>query len=144
MRSRLDHLPVFESRTATIRAEDYNLVKIALKRLGSPLRFEIPNLHTLDFIFENDAWIIVDRRLDDIPIIAWLNFDIKNRAGLHEPVECECRTYRAQALIIVDKSFEAMHLMLGEQLAAATPESESTVVQIKTPGAKGEGAHSEP
>lgn len=133
MNSRLDKLPVYESRNTCVRAEDYNLVKIALKRLGSPLRLEILRIHTLDFILEDDSWVIVDRRLDDIPIIAWLNFDTKNRASLHKPIKCERRTYRAQALIIVDKSFEAMHLMLGEQLAAATPEAESTVVQIKTP-----------
>lgn len=130
---RLNDLPVFESRNTRLRAEDYNLVKIALKRLGSPLRLEIPRLRTLDFIFEDDNWVIVDRRLNDIPIIAWLNFDEKNRGGLHEPVQCERRTYHTHALIIVDKALEAMQLMLGERLADLTPETTNKVVEMKKP-----------
>jgi len=133
MKYRLDDLPVYELCSTTIRAADYNLVKIAVKRLGSPLRLEIPRLRTLDFILEEDTWVIVDRSLNDIPIIAWVNFDEKHRAGLHEPVECERRTYHVHALIIVDKALEAMHLMLGERLADITPDSGNAVVEIKKP-----------
>ena len=133
MNSRLDQLPVYELSKTTIRAEDYNLVKIALKRLRSPIRLEIPRLRTLDFILEEDSWLIVDRSLNDLPIIAWVNFDEKHRAGLHEPVECERRTYHVHALIIVDKALEAMQLMLGERLAEITPDSDTPVVELKKP-----------
>ena len=133
MKYRLDDLPVYELRNTSIRAADYNLVKIALKRLGSPLRLEIPRLRSLDFILEEDTWVIVDRSLNDIPIIAWINFDEKHRPGLHEPVECERRTYHVHALIIVDKALEAMQLMLGERLAEITPDSDTPVVELKKP-----------
>lgn len=133
MKSRLDDLPVFESRNSSVRAEDYNLVKIALKRLGAPLRIELPRLRTLDFIFDHDAWMIVDRRLNDIPVIAWLNFDEKNRAGLHEPVSCERRSYHTHALIIIDKALEALQLMLGERLAEITVETNNKVIKMKKP-----------
>jgi hypothetical protein len=117
MRTRLDELPVFETRRLSIRAEDYNLVHIALKRLGNPIRFELPRLRTLDFILEKDAWIVA----------------VAHRQNLHEPVACERRTYHTHALLIVDKVFEAMHLLLGERIDALPSSSNETIVAIKKP-----------
>ena len=133
MNSRLDNLPVYETCKSSVRAEDFNLVKIALKRLCAPLRIEIPRLRTLDFIFDHDAWIIVDRSLNDIPVIAWLNFTDKTRAGLHEPVACERRSYHTHALIIIDKALEALQLMLVERLGEITPETNDKVIEMKKP-----------
>jgi len=133
MRSRLDELPVFETRQVDIRAEDYNLVHIALKRLGNPLRVELPKLRTLDLVLEKDAWIVVDRSLNDIPVIAWIDFKISHRQTLHEPVSCERRTYHTHALLIIDKVIEAMHLILGEKLEAVSPAGSKPVSPIKKP-----------
>jgi len=132
MKSRLDNIPIYETRESTIRAQDYNLVKIALKRLGSPIRLEIPNLRTLDFILEDDLWVIVDRSLNDIPVIAWLNFNDHVRTGIHEDITCERRTYHTHAIIIVDKAFEALHLLLGEKLAALSEKESTAVLKFKT------------
>lgn len=135
MRSRLDELPVFEVRQVNMRAEDYNLVQIALKRLGSPLRLELPRLRTLDLILEKDAWIVVDRSLNDIPVLAWIDFHSAQRQNLHEPVACERRTYHTHALIIIDKVIEAMHLILGERLSirSSTTDEDDQVTSIKRP-----------
>lgn len=133
MRSRLDDLPVFETRHVNVRAEDFNLVYIALKRLGSPLRVELPRLRTLDLVLEKDAWIVVDRSLNDIPVVAWIDFNVSHRQTLHEPVACERRTYHTHALLIIDKVFEAMHLILGEKLEAVSPAGSEAVTPIKRP-----------
>ena len=127
MRSRLDDLPVFETRQLNLRAEDYNLVHIALKRLGDPLRVELPRLRTLDLILEKDAWIVVDRSLNDIPVVAWIDFKVSHRQSLHEPVACERRSYHTHALLIIDKVFEAMHLILGEKLGEISPAGSESV-----------------
>ena len=132
MRSRLDDLPAFDIRDSQLRAQDFNLVHIALKRLGMPLRIELPRLRTLDFVFEKDAWIIVDRSLNDIPIVAWLDFQESHRSTLHEPILCQRRTYHTHATIIIDKAFEAMHLILGERLAIFNDEKHD-VLTIKRP-----------
>jgi len=132
IRSRLDELPAFDIRESQLRAQDFNLVQIALKRLGMPLRIELPRLRTLDFVFEKDAWIIVDRSLNDIPIIAWLNFQEAHRSELHKPILCQRRTYHTHATIIVDKALEAMHLILGEKLANLNHDN-GEVVTIKRP-----------
>jgi len=133
MRSRLDDLPVFETRQLNLRAEDYNLVHIALKRLGDPLRVELPRLRTLDLILEKDAWIVVDRSLNDIPVVAWIDFKVSHRQSLHEPVACERRSYHTHALLIIDKVFEAMHLILGEKLGEISPAGSESVTPIKRP-----------
>jgi hypothetical protein len=130
IRSRLDDLPAFEIRESQLRAQDYNLVQIAHKRLGSPLRIELPRLRSLDFVFENEAWAIVDRSLNDIPIIAWLNFHATHRDSLHQPISCQRRTYHTHATIIVDKALEAMHLLLGEKLARVN-EGNGDVIAMK-------------
>jgi hypothetical protein len=133
MRSRLDDLPVFESRQLSMRAEDYNLVHIALNRLGNPIRVELPRLRTLDLVLEKDAWIVVDRSLNDIPVVAWIDFKVSHRQTLHEPVACERRTYHTHALLIVDKVIEAMHLILGEKLGEISPTISEQVTPIKRP-----------
>ena len=131
MKSRLDNIPVYDTRESKIRAQDYNLVKIALKRLGSPIRLEIPNLRTLDFILEQDLWVIVDRSLNDIPVIAWLNFKDQERESLHEDIECERRAYHTHAMIIVDKALEALQLILGEKLGEISDTESSSILKFK-------------
>lgn len=133
MRSRLDDIPVFEIRQLSMRAEDYNLVQIALKRLGTPLRIELPGLRTLDLVLEKDAWIVIDRSLNDIPVLAWVDFQTSHRQNLHGPVSCERRTYHTHALIIIDKVIEAMHLILGERLSALSSQTAEQVTTIKRP-----------
>jgi len=133
MRTRLDDLPVFEIQRLTVRAVDYNLVQIALKRLGAPLHIELPRLRTLELILEKDSWIVIDRALNDIPVLAWLDFDMQQRSSLHEPIPCQRRTYHTHALLIVDKVIEAMHLILGERLGKEQGSMATAISEIKRP-----------
>lgn len=130
MKSRLDDIPVFERRHCELGAEHYNLVQVALKRLGAPLRLELPKLRTLDLTLERDAWVVVDRSLNDIPILAWVDFETHGRSDLSQPVRCEQRTYHTHALVIVDKVLEAMHLLLGEHLSRGSTEADASVVAL--------------
>lgn len=116
MYTRHDEVPVFEYRDAVIDALHYNTVQIAIKRLGDELRLTIPKLKTLDLILQRDAWIVVDRALNDVPIAAWTNFDIERRDALHKPVHCQLRLYHANAGVIFKRVLEAMELLLGERL----------------------------
>ncbi len=116
MYTRHDEVPVYEYRDGLLDATHYNHVLVALKRLGESLRLELPRLKTLDLILQRDAWIIVDRAFNDIPIAAWTNFDTERRSALHAPVHCQIRLYHANAGIILKRVLEAMELLLGEQL----------------------------
>ena len=116
MKSYLDDIPVYDSAQTTVSAEHFNLVQIALKRLGSPIRLVLPKMRTLDFMLDEETWIIVDRSLNDIPVMAWLDFEKQDRS-LHEPIKCTLNMYHAHAHIIQPRVIEAMTLLLGEQLA---------------------------
>jgi hypothetical protein len=116
MYSRLDEVPVYEYREGEIPANYYNHVQVAFKRLGEDLRFPIPKLRHLDLILQNDAWIIVDRVLNDVPVVAWTDFQTEHRATLHEPIKCRIRLYHAHGAIIMQRTLEAMELILGEML----------------------------
>lgn len=129
MRSRLEDLPTFETRQATVKAHHYNLVQIALNRLGSPHRLSLPKLRTLDLHLEKEAWIVVDKSLNDIPVIAWTDFSATNRLSLHEEIPCIMRIYHSHAAILIEKIMEAMALLIGEQLEQ--PDTEATVLTLK-------------
>jgi hypothetical protein len=129
MKSFLTDIPVYQTIKTTVSAEHFNLVQIALKRLGSPIRLELPKLRTLDFLLDEETWIIVDRSLNDIPVMAWLDFETKDR-GLHEPLNCTLNLYHAHANIIQPRVIEAMTLLLGEKLAALDINGNGSVSQL--------------
>lgn len=117
MYRRHDEVPVFEYRDSVIDAHYYNTVQTAFKRLGEEIRLDIPKLKTLDLILQRDAWIVVDRAFNDIPIAAWTNFDMERRSALHTPLHCQLRLYHANGGIIIKRVLEAMELLLGERLS---------------------------
>ena len=117
MYTRHDEVPVFEYRDGVIEAVHYNTVQTAFHRLGEEIRLAIPKLKTLDLILQRDAWIVVDRALNDIPIAAWTNFDVERRDALHTPVHCQLRLFHANGGIIIKRVLEAMEMLLGEQLS---------------------------
>ena len=129
MKSYLDDIPVYASTRSSVSAEHFNLVQIALKRLGSPIRLELPKLRTLDFLLDEETWIIIDRNLNDIPVMAWLDFETKDRS-LHAPLACTLNTYHAHASIIQPRVIEAMTLLLGEKLAELENNSDASVSEL--------------
>ena len=131
MKSYLTDIPVFQKLKTAVSAEHFNLVQIALKRLGSPIRLELPKLRTLDFLLDQETWIIVDRSLNDIPVMAWLDFETKDR-GLHEPLNCTQNLNHAQANIIHPRVIEAMTLLLGEQLADKEMPGNGSISKLPT------------
>ena len=135
MYTRLDDMPIYELLDGTISALHFNHVQVALKRIGSSIRYPIPKLKHLDLILEKEAWIIVDRILNDIPIAAWTDFDIDQRKSLHEPIPCKIRLYHANANLILERTLDAMELLLGEQLTDEENDNTFSVIQFPKKGA---------
>lgn len=113
-RSRLNELPVFRSRPESVDAERYNRVRLALRRLEAPLRIELPELRSLDFIVEDDMWAIVDRDLNDIPVVAWTDFE--HRSTLHQPVHCTLRYYHTHADAVIETALHKLDGILEARL----------------------------
>jgi len=131
MYRRLDSVPVFEYRDGELPAHYYNDVQVALKRLGEDLRFAIPRLKHLDLILQKDAWIIVDRVLNDVPVVAWTDFQAAHRNSLHEPIPCRIRLYHMHGALIMARTLEAMELILGEMLDQGDPHPDAEIRPLK-------------
>lgn len=131
MASRLDDIPVYEQRPLAVAASDYNRVQIALKRLGAPLQLSLPGLRSLELVLEHDSWIVIDASLNEIPVIAWTDFQVEHRANLHEPVPCRLKIYHAHALLIIDRVTALKQQALAARLAiAATDEGADKVIVL--------------
>lgn len=129
--TRHDEVPQLSARAGKVDALYYNHVQTALKQLGNQIRLTIPKLKHLDLIIQKDAWIIVDIVLNDIPVVAWTNFETKGRDSLHEPIQCEIRFFHYAASMILNRTLEAMELMLGEELEQELHKKKSDVLPIK-------------
>lgn len=131
MYSRLDDVPVLESRPSQLDARHFNHVQHALNQLGDSVRLPIPRLKHLDLILERQAWVIVDRMLHDIPVAAWTDFATQRRDNLHQPIQCTLRLYHIHAHLVLKHTLEAMELLLGEQLQDRGATSPASVTSIR-------------
>lgn len=137
MYTRHDEVPELGSRAGKVDALYYNHVQTALKRLSdhhladNQIRLKIPRLKHLDLILQKDAWIIVDRVLNDYPIAAWTNFKTEHRHSLHEPILCEIRLFHYAASMILKRTLEAMEILLGDALKEQLAEKKSGVLPFR-------------
>ena len=129
--NRHNEVPAYATYDSEIPANYYNHVQIALKRLEETIRLSIPKLWHLDLILQKDAWIIVDRSLNDLPIAAWTDFEVKDRENIHEPIHCQIRTFHAYARAMLNRTLEAMEMLLGEKLNEAIEDKESNIIEFK-------------
>lgn len=121
MKSRLDDLPHYSSRTCMLPAATYNRIRLGLLRLGTPLRFALPGLRTLEIVLEKEAWICVDTGLNDYPILAWLDFQQAERTSLHKPIPCRVFSYHAHAELIEPQVLEKTESLLAHRLRKLHP-----------------------
>ncbi len=112
----LADLPRYSSADIEIDSALYNRARIALHRLGSPLRFPLPLLRHLDMILDEETWIVVDNSLNDIPIMAWLDFQVGHRSALHTPIPCKFYTYHCHAEAICPQLLETVTDELARRL----------------------------
>ncbi|KAA3628371.1 MAG: hypothetical protein DWQ09_09645 [Proteobacteria bacterium] len=116
MSTRIDDLPVIATRPDQIEAALYNLWRRARQRFGTRLRIELPGLKEMALLLEDDAWVVVDQRQYDLPILAWVQFAPEGRAALHEPVRCTLNYYHFMASQLRAKVLELMHENLQTRL----------------------------
>lgn len=117
MYTRHDEIPVLSHWSDHVEARHYNIVQRALKRMGPTIRLNLPGLKTLDLILQPDAWIIVDRAFNDVPVAAWSDFRPKKDRGLHEEVSCVLKYFHAHAALITQSVLALMDALLKDQLS---------------------------
>ena len=129
--TRHNEIQFLDSHQDIIEAKFFNVAVTALKRSKEPIRFRIPGLSHLDLLIQPDAWIIVDRVLNDMPIVAWSGFNTAGRDNLHNPVSCEVRLYHFGARVVLNKTLNAMQEILGRTLKEeATGNSDKQIVKM--------------
>lgn len=130
MFTRHQEVPVLSEWPDKVDARHYNIVRRAIARIGPEIRLSLPGLKTLQIILQEDAWIIVDRAFNDIPIAAWVSFQPAQDRGLHESVPCELRYYHGHAGMITKQVLGLM----DELLDALLSEGDQTHQVIAFPG----------
>ena len=115
----------------TIDAQYFNVAQTALKRSKEPIRFKIPTLNHLDLLVQQDAWIIVDRVLYDMPIVAWTDFELDDRDNLHEPIPCEVRLFHFAARMVLNTTLKAMQDILGNLIKEQIKYDGEKIVALK-------------
>jgi hypothetical protein len=129
--TRHDEVLILDRRPGNIDANYFNQAHTALKRIGHQIRFKIPTLNHLDLIVQEHDWIVVDRVLNDIPIVAWTDFQTEGRDNLHEPIACEVRLYHFAARMILKTTLDAMEDILGQSLAEQESNTPEKVLPFK-------------
>ena len=105
---------VLDSKPDKVEAKYFNRALIALKRTDEPIRFKIPKCNHLDLILQKDAWIIIDRVLNDMPVAAWTNFQTEHRDSLHKAVPCEICIYHFAARMVLQAALDALETTLHQ------------------------------
>ena len=116
MYSRHLEVPSLHRRQGSVAASDFNRVCRALKRHGPEIRLSIPGLKTMDIIIQPQAWVVVDRAFNDLPIVAWTEFEDADRDALHRPIGCRLVFFHGHASMIQKRVFEAMESLLDQLL----------------------------
>ncbi|MCW8943090.1 MAG: hypothetical protein OQK93_07935 [Gammaproteobacteria bacterium] len=129
--TRHNEVLILDRRPGNVDANYFNQAQTALKRIGQQIRLKIPTLNHLDLIVQQDAWIIVDRVLNDIPVVAWTDFQTEGRNNLHEPIACEIRLYHFAARMVLKTTLDAMEDILGQSLAEQDSDKPEKVLPFK-------------
>lgn len=116
MRTRLDGMPVYESMSTMVDAAHYNRIHLALARIGSPLRYNLPRLRGLEILLEKHLWVVVDATRGDLPVLAWSDFEIAERGGIDQAVTCRLRLYHAHGGIITTPALDQVNEALERDL----------------------------
>ncbi|HHB12001.1 MAG TPA: hypothetical protein ENK62_02230 [Chromatiales bacterium] len=90
-------MPALAQRPDRLEAEHYNLWRRARRRLGSPIRLSLEGMHGVELILEDRAWVCVNTLQNDLPILAWVDFEESRRPGIHAPVPCRLNYYHFAA-----------------------------------------------
>jgi len=127
----IDDLPAYSSAATRIKADEYNAVRLALRRLSDNLHIAIRGHEHLEIIIDNDSWVVIDHNQNDYPIAAWTDFETEGR-GLHEAMRCQLHYYHFGAAVVVKEAKAALERYLGIKLPR---ESKKATVKSNTPTA---------
>lgn len=120
-----DRMP-YQIIKTDLSAKDFNAVRLGILRLGAPLTFDLDEIKGLRCILDDHAWVFVDRYVDDMPLMAWTNFE--SRTSLNETISCELRLYHFKADMLVNRALDLLKQSIVEQRELIHPINEDATV----------------
>jgi hypothetical protein len=111
----LDEYPPLRIMHKRIAAAEYNRIRLGLLHERLPWRVPIKGMRCLLGILDEKAWICVDECQNDLPILAWTNFQTAQRTALDAPMECELRLYHMHAGLVMGTALEALAEAVARQ-----------------------------
>jgi len=115
--SRINEVPIYAQRDDKVDAQLYNLWLRAKRHLKIPMRIPLVDYSGFVMIVEDKAWVCVDEKQNDIPILAWVEFNDQGRDALHLPIECKLNHYHMAASKVRAHSLELMQEELEKYLS---------------------------
>jgi len=115
----IDNRMPYQIINSHMKPDDFNAVRLGILRLGSPLSLNLDSVKGLKCVLDDHAWVFMDRFIDNMPLLAWMNF--KSRNTLNEKIPCELRLYHYRAGLLVEKALDALKLSIALQLNQANP-----------------------
>ena len=106
--SRIGDIPYYAQRNDKIDAKLYNLWRRAKLHLAQPIRLPLVDYAHCVMILEEHEWVCVDEQQNDLPILAWVEFEDKGRDALHLPIKCKLNYYHYAASKLRAHSLELM------------------------------------
>lgn len=110
-------LPPLRVMPKQIPASCFNHARLALIRLGKPLRVVLIRHRGLAIVLDDGAWWCVDGLAGDQPILAWQTFESRGRDNLADPIACELRLYHHCAGLIMGTVLSEMEEAIEGLLA---------------------------
>lgn len=114
--SRIEGMPIYEQQDAEVSATLYNLWRRAKLNFNFPMRLPLVDYRGLVMLLEEDAWVCVNERMSDLPVLAWIGFKDRARDALHLPVKCKLNHYHYAASKVSARSLELMEEVLEQRL----------------------------
>ena len=118
--SRVEGMPVYAQHDEVVSAKLYNLWRRAKLHFDFPVRIPLEGYRGLIMVLDEYEWACVDERGDDMPILAWLEFQSQGRDALHLPVKCKLNHYHFAAAKVQVRSLELMEIALEQRLIKVT------------------------
>jgi len=114
--SRTADVPYCAQRDDEVEAKLYNLWRRAKRHFKMPLRLPLVDYSGFVMILEENEWVCVDERQNDIPILAWVEFEDHGRETLHLPIKCKLNYYHFAASKVRTHSLELVQEELEKYL----------------------------
>jgi hypothetical protein len=121
MREPPSDMPPLRTMPKEIPAGCFNRVRLALIRLGKPLRIDLTRHRGLVIVLSDAAWYCVDSLAEDQLILAWATFESCGRDNLTAPVACELRLYHHCAGLVMGTVLSDMEQVIEGLLSPDAP-----------------------